>query len=327
MRICDRIAGPILVGILRPVILLPAALVGWDPRQLQIVLLHELAHVRRHDNLVNLVQRIVESLLFFQPMVWIVSAWVRQERECRCDELVVARTCQPRAYAEILVNLAERVSQTTPSNSRLAQSPAVSSFAQRPLVNRVRRILKKEEPTMQVSCKAVSLAFGAVLAVAMTIGGYCSLPTSADDLPPNTVQAEQEPAPKSTPPSGTPAEAGRKDAAVTIEQIRQAWQARQDRIRSAKFDWSETRFIAKGTMPPAKLINRVTAGEKGPFEPLPKTDITFESTCSVWLSGDMSRVVYGRRQLASDSRPGRAWHSDIHVRRGDGKEPLWSRTR
>ena len=67
----------------------------WDPQQLEMVLLHELAHVRRYDNLVNLLQRIVESLLFFQPMVWIVSGWVRREREHCCDELVVARTRQP----------------------------------------------------------------------------------------------------------------------------------------------------------------------------------------------------------------------------------------
>ena len=114
VAICDRIAAPILVGVLRPMILLPAAaLAGWDPQQLEMVLLHELAHVRRYDNLVNLLQRIVESVLFFQPMVWIISGWVRREREHCCDELVVARTRQPQAYAEMLVNLAERFSQST----------------------------------------------------------------------------------------------------------------------------------------------------------------------------------------------------------------------
>ena len=91
VAVCDRIAAPILVGVFRPMILLPAAaLTGWAPQQLEMVLLHELAHVRRYDNLVNLLQRVVESLLFFQPMVWIVSGWVRREREYGCDELVVA---------------------------------------------------------------------------------------------------------------------------------------------------------------------------------------------------------------------------------------------
>ena len=65
---CERIAAPVLVGIVRPMILLPpAALTGWSPDELEMVLLHELAHVRRWDNLVNLLQRLVESLLFFHP--------------------------------------------------------------------------------------------------------------------------------------------------------------------------------------------------------------------------------------------------------------------
>ena len=182
VAICDRIAAPILVGVLRPMILLPAtALAGWDPQQLEMVLLHELAHVRRCDNLVNLLQRIVESLLFFQPMVWIISGWVRRERENCCDELVVTRTRQPRAYAEILVTLAERLPQSTPRRSSLSHSRAVSSMGERPLIARIRRILKKEEQAMQVSRKAVGLMFAGLLTIVVLIDGYYSLPSHADD--------------------------------------------------------------------------------------------------------------------------------------------------
>ena len=173
VAVCDRIAAPILVGVLRPMILFPAAaLAGWDPQQLEMVLLHELAHVRRLDNLVNLLQRIVESLLFFQPMVWIISGWVRREREYCCDELVVARTRQPHVYAEILVTLAETFAEGPLRSSSLAHPEAVSSMAERPLIARIRRILKKEEQTMQVSRKAVVLVFVALLVLAMMIGGY-----------------------------------------------------------------------------------------------------------------------------------------------------------
>ncbi len=179
VAVCDRIAAPILVGILRPMILLPAAaLAGWTPQQLEMVLLHELAHVRRYDNLVNLLQRIIEAVLFFQPMVWIISGWVRREREHCCDELVVARTSQPHAYAEMLVSLSERLSQEVGWAKRSAVPPtypqAVSSMAQRPLVVRIRRILKKEEQTMQVSRKAVGLVLAGVLTLVLVIGGqYC----------------------------------------------------------------------------------------------------------------------------------------------------------
>ena len=182
VAVCDRIAGPILVGIVRPIILLPAiALAGWDPQQLEVVLLHELVHVRRWDNLVNLVQRIVESVLFFHPMIWVVSAWVRREREHCCDAAVVAHTRQPRAYART----ARRAGRANLSHS-LAKSPlacpqAVSSMAQRPLVARIRRILKKEEQSMQVSRKTVGLVFAVLIGMALVIGGYCSRAGRAED--------------------------------------------------------------------------------------------------------------------------------------------------
>ena len=107
MAACDRVATPVLVGIMRPLILLPAvAMGGWVPEQIEMVLLHELAHVRRWDNLVNLLQRLIESLHFFHPAVWIVSGWIRQEREHCCDRIVVAHTGKAHVYAEMLLALA-----------------------------------------------------------------------------------------------------------------------------------------------------------------------------------------------------------------------------
>ncbi len=180
VAICDRIAAPVLLGIFRPLVLLPAVvLTGWDAQQLEMVLLHELAHVRRWDNLANLVQRVVESLLFFHPLVWIVSAWVRREREHCCDEVVVARTRQPRAYAEMLVNLSERVSQAALRSSQLPLSQVVSAMAERPLVARIRRILKKEEQSMQVSRKTVGLMLAGLIGIAFVIGDCCSRTTTA----------------------------------------------------------------------------------------------------------------------------------------------------
>ena len=112
VAVCERIAAPVLVGIVRPIILLPpAALTGWSPDEIEMVLLHELAHVRRWDNLINLAQRCIESLLFFHPAVWLVSNWVRREREACCDAVVVGRTNLPHAYAEMLVAFAARLSE------------------------------------------------------------------------------------------------------------------------------------------------------------------------------------------------------------------------
>jgi beta-lactamase regulating signal transducer with metallopeptidase domain len=134
VAVCDRLVTPVLVGVVRPLILLPpAALSGWEIEQVEMVLLHELAHVRRWDNLINLVQRLVESLLFFQPAVWIVSSWVRREREHCCDRLVVARTGRARAYAETLLALAGPEASPVPW--------VAVGMARNHLVARVRQVL------------------------------------------------------------------------------------------------------------------------------------------------------------------------------------------
>lgn len=99
---------PTVLGALRPVILLPAtALTGLSTTQLQAILAHELAHVRRHDYLVNLLQTGVETLLFYHPAVWWVSRRIRQERENCCDD-VASSVCGDRIeYAQALVRMEE----------------------------------------------------------------------------------------------------------------------------------------------------------------------------------------------------------------------------
>src|SRR5262249_23956479 len=85
------VPNPAVIGLLPPVILLPAtSLTGLLPGQLQMILAHELAHIRRHDFLVNLLQAAVETLLFYHPAVWWISSQVRIERENCCDDLAVS---------------------------------------------------------------------------------------------------------------------------------------------------------------------------------------------------------------------------------------------
>ncbi len=99
---------PIVIGWLRPVVLLPAsALAGLSPQQIEAILAHELAHVRRHDYLVNLLQTLVETLLFYHPAVWWLSRRIRAERENCCDDLAVSLCGDPYAYAKALADLEE----------------------------------------------------------------------------------------------------------------------------------------------------------------------------------------------------------------------------
>jgi beta-lactamase regulating signal transducer with metallopeptidase domain len=155
VAVCDRVAVPLLVGIIRPVILLPpAVLSGCSPEQIEMILIHELAHVRRWDNLVNLGQRLIEAAFFFHPVIWWLSSWVRLEREQCCDSVVLAHTGPPQVYAETLAALAF---------PGMAARHAAVALTDSHLAVRIRHILDLEEETMSVSRKALMAAAGLML--------------------------------------------------------------------------------------------------------------------------------------------------------------------
>src|SRR5262249_55483729 len=122
---------PTVIGWLKPMILLPAAaLAGLDPRQLEALLAHELAHVRRHDYLVNLLQTAIETLLFYPPAVWWLSRRIREERELCCDDLAITVCGDGMVYARALATMEE-----------LRSAPALTLAADGgSLLARIRRI-------------------------------------------------------------------------------------------------------------------------------------------------------------------------------------------
>jgi len=104
LLLSEQMDGPAAIGWLKPVVLLPfSAITGLDSAQLQAVLAHELAHIRRHDFFVNVLQQCVESLLFYHPAVWWLSRRIRTEREHVCDDLAVAACGDPAVYAKALI--------------------------------------------------------------------------------------------------------------------------------------------------------------------------------------------------------------------------------
>jgi beta-lactamase regulating signal transducer with metallopeptidase domain len=169
--------GPAVVGFLRPMILLPtAAITGLWPVQIEAILAHELAHIRRHDYLANLLQSFVETLLFYHPAVWWVSARIREERENCCDDLAV-KACGDRAfYAGCLADLDD----LRPSPMELAMGAAGGS-----LLSRIRRILlvpDRETRTAAPAAAALAMimSFGLVLAgFAQARGGESCKPARA----------------------------------------------------------------------------------------------------------------------------------------------------
>lgn len=107
LLVSRRIQVPIVLGCMSPVVVWPAAFVsGWDPQHMGAILAHELAHIRRYDPIVNLLQRIVEAVLFFHPVTWWLSRRIHIAREICCDE-TAAGGIGPTNYALALLTMAE----------------------------------------------------------------------------------------------------------------------------------------------------------------------------------------------------------------------------
>lgn len=145
---CEQVSIPVLIGIIKPTILLPAALAsGLSPDQLQTLVMHELAHIRRYDLLVNLLQRLIEAVLFFHPGVWYVSRRVSMEREHVADDAVVAAGWQRVTYADALVRMAELSSALRNAGiaSRATALAATGGASASDFKRRVLRVLENTE--------------------------------------------------------------------------------------------------------------------------------------------------------------------------------------
>lgn len=165
--------GPVLAGILRPVILMPEAMADiLSPRQLRLVVTHELAHARRWDNLVLLIQRLAEMFLFFHPVIWFCGWIMRREAEAACDDMVLAAYADAdgaAAYADSLTRVAEMKCGITHRLLVNTFAAAESNFTRR-----IRRILSARYPRATLR---FALAVGAVFLLLAAVG----LPTASQN--------------------------------------------------------------------------------------------------------------------------------------------------
>ena len=132
---CGWLQAPAVIGWIRPIILLPvSALTGLSEAQLRMVIAHELAHIRRFDSFVNLLQILVETLLFYHPAIWWLNRRIRTERELCCDEIAVSLTGDWLEYVRALILMEE-----------WEQAPVLAMAANRgPLSQRIFHILGKK---------------------------------------------------------------------------------------------------------------------------------------------------------------------------------------
>lgn len=191
----STLAGvPAVIGWLRPVILLPvSALAGLTPQMMEVILAHELAHIRRHDYLLNMLQTAIETLLFYHPAVWWVGKRIRQERENCCDDLAVTACGDALTYARALTAL----EQLRCASPQLAMAATGGS-----LYARIRRLLGVSQPV----AGAPYLWLAGVLAL-LTVGAVWAArpnaiaePTEISQTAPSDTQ-DQEPRAQAASPS------------------------------------------------------------------------------------------------------------------------------
>jgi bla regulator protein BlaR1 len=162
LRFSAAINTPMVIGVLKPMVLLPVGLLsGLSMEQVECILVHELAHVRRWDYFVNLLQSTVEIVLFFHPAIWWVSRVIRQERENCCDVLVVELPSSKIQYARALLSL---------EVMRQQRSALALGSQDGELASRIRRITGNAVPPVR-KVHSRGLLFGLMLLAAVLLVG------------------------------------------------------------------------------------------------------------------------------------------------------------
>jgi D-alanyl-D-alanine endopeptidase (penicillin-binding protein 7) len=157
LRVVERLGSPVTAGWWRPVVLVPAALVSSMPAHLlEALLVHELAHIKRHDYLVNLGQNVVETLFFYHPAVWWISRRIRVERELIADDFAARQLGEPRRLALALSEL-EKLQFST---HHLAQAANGGD-----LMSRIKRLIRPDTQALnwKAAIPVLGLAMGAAV--------------------------------------------------------------------------------------------------------------------------------------------------------------------
>jgi beta-lactamase regulating signal transducer with metallopeptidase domain len=166
--VSDQVNCPAALGFFRPAIVFPAwAFHDLSPEELKVILLHELAHLRRWDDWTNLFQKIVKALFFFHPAVWWIENRLALEREMACDDLVLSHTANPKAYAASLISFAEKV-----RSGRELSLVQAAAGRMRQISQRIAQILDVRRPRATHVWKPVMGAIAVLSVAAVVVAPY-----------------------------------------------------------------------------------------------------------------------------------------------------------
>jgi len=146
---------PLVIGYLKPVVLFPLALVSQlDNDQVEAILIHELSHIRRNDFLLNLIKTAIETLLFYNPFVWMAGRFIHIEREHACDDLVLKITGKPLNYAHALLKLELLKDKSSPAYALAATGKTQN------LYQRIKRITNMKTNYLNAKQQMAALTLG-----------------------------------------------------------------------------------------------------------------------------------------------------------------------
>ncbi len=147
----ERISIPVVIGFIKPIILLPVAMIGsLSIQEAESILLHEFYHIRRKDHYVNALQYLLEIAFFYHPFIWWISGSLRKEREKCVDEWVVSQTGQPLLYAKALLNLEENRTEKT-------QVALAASESNNKLLTRIKNIMSMKTRKFNLGQKMAAI--------------------------------------------------------------------------------------------------------------------------------------------------------------------------
>jgi carboxyl-terminal processing protease len=187
----DRRAIPMTWGMFRPVVLLPAAADGWTTERLRVVLLHELAHVRRWDCVTQLLAHLVRGLYWFHPLAWFAVARLRAERELACDDSVLHAGAGAADYAEHLL----AVTAGLPP-SYFGSPVALGMGRAANLRHRLTTVLDAERDHRPVRRRGIALAVLLSLGLLLPLAGAAVQPQPTPPPPDGDGPKEKQPAPQ-----------------------------------------------------------------------------------------------------------------------------------
>ena len=176
---------PMVSGWIKPVIVLPASIISGIPAaQLEAIITHELAHIKRNDYLVNILQSLIEIIMFYNPAVWWISGLIRNEREKCCDDITLIAGNERIIYAKALISIQE-IQGTSPA-------PALS-VKNNNLINRIKRITTMKSNNFYSKEKWIAFTGLAImLALPLLVSGFTSCNTASASEMNQSVNPDQE---------------------------------------------------------------------------------------------------------------------------------------